>query len=90
MLQQHRKIEDGIVFQDFLGVEQCAMLRPLGLPTMEMVFAAPASILPRQCLTLVGPTFGTNFHLAYQHERSCRKNINAIMFTCFQCIQNGN
>jgi hypothetical protein len=34
MLQQHRKmktVEDGIVFQDFLGVEQCAMLWPLGL-----------------------------------------------------------
>ncbi|KIM88088.1 hypothetical protein PILCRDRAFT_246994 [Piloderma croceum F 1598] len=74
MLQQHRKmqtVEDGIVFQDFLGIEQCAMLWPLGLPTMEMVFAAPASILLRQCLTLVGPTFGTNFRLAYQHERSC-------------------
>ena len=39
---------------------------------------------------LVLPPPWSNFRLTYQHERSCWKNINAIMFTCFQCIQNSN
>lgn len=54
------------------GVDQCAILWSVGLPTMGMVFATPVSALPRKCLKLVGPTFGTSFLrcLACQHGKS--------------------
>ncbi|KIM83562.1 hypothetical protein PILCRDRAFT_429401 [Piloderma croceum F 1598] len=59
-------------FSRLSGLNRCVILWSVGLPTMRMVFAAPASVLPRQCLKLVGPTFGTSFLrcLACSHGKS--------------------